>query len=1365
MYKELPLFVCSVFVSLAISNHVVCAAQSAVPIHHVAVIPQPAEMVVEDGSFSVTSSTTVVGTGKAKEEADKLVDALAPAMGFRLKLVDGKPLPEECIALALDESLKTKLSAEGYTLAVTPTRIDIRAAAPAGLFYGTQTLRQLLPVSIFSSEAVEGVQWSVPCLTITDYPRFGWRGLLIDPARHFIPVADVKHFIDAMALHKFNRLQMHLTDNEGWRIEIKKYPKLTEIGSQMDWNLRYKKGEGPRCFGFYTQDDMRELVRYAAERHITIVPEIEMPYHAGSAIVAYPEHGVNMKHLADLPLEKRWQERQGDWRPNSGLLGARPETVAFMQDILSEVIDLFPSRHIHIGGDEANLKVWTGDPEMQAMMKRFGCENAHELHSWFIRQMDAYLAKKGRRMIGWDEILQGGLAPGATVMSWRGTAGGITAARAGHDVVMAPTSHTYFDYRQAADELGLGRAVLALEKVYSFEPVPAELDAEQARHVLGGQGQLWGELIADPNRRDFMAWPRACALGEVLWSPKENRTLRRFLQRLLDHQERLTATGVQYRPLDPSLIEYATVSVENFDYFTNNWNVVGLKDYKFGSRITPNNELVLSGKTPVEIRIGANRTSLSRENPKLAMDGWMPIILVTAEDGPVTYDVTYWATPLPEVKDWHKAFDWPTESENFLNWITVKATNRSDKPVEASVELGPNPNAKAPRTPEEQRGAPVDKVHSRKHTWSWQLAPGGSAEGVARYTFFPIDDPKKYDKEDPQLWLNRTREYWQGVADRAAHIEVPCRKASEALLAAHVCQLIANDHGEVHGGEDFYDIFYPRDGAYQVMELEEAGLMESAAKAVEHYLKCQDEEGRFRGGGNQGKQLDANGQSVWTLWQYAKITGDREFLERVYPRMLRAVRWTMKARRATPSPFTGVLHAAPADGECLWAAKNHIVGYDLWNLRGMLCTADAAKTLGKTDDAEELLAEAAAYRKAIDSMWERTGLQHFPPSWETAGTHWGNTETLWPTELYARDDPRVAALSRHVREDFANGFIEGTIQWKGRGNVEAIHPYMGVYTTMADLVRGDHEQVVEDFYWYLLHSTAAHAFPEGIYYKERMAWNHTIPHVTGACNYAIMLRHMLVHEAGDELHLLSAVPDWWLGDGKQIHVERLPTHFGVMGLTVRGTKQGVVVELDPPKRNPPKRIVLTLPKSRPLVDAIENVELVTRSEQTKRWDFPTVVERYLETSDFVQPALSKPNVVSLTTGKPATCSCSLLSHPAKLANDGRSNDTGSFWATDVMQHPGDAWWQVDLKEPTTVGRVVVVGYYGDNRHYGFTVETSLDGKQWDMVADQRSNKKPSTKAGYTCCFAPRQVRYIRVSQPYNSANTGRHLVEVMAYAQ
>ena len=408
-------------------------AESSPPRGALNIIPRPAELIVGEGTFQVSRTTTVVASGRARGEADRLIETLAPAMGFELERVDDRA-GAGGIELVIDETLGEALGTEGYTLDVTSESISLRAAAEAGLFYGIQTLRQLLPVEIYSPRRVDGVAWTVPGVAITDYPRFEWRGLLIDPARHFIPVEDVKHFIEVMALHKYNRLQVHLTDNEGWRIEIEKYPELAVLGSQMDWNLRYRDGEGPRCFGYYTQDEIRELVRYAAERYITIVPEIEMPYHAGSAIVAHPELGVDMGHLAELPPAERWGNVK-HWRPKSGLLAPRPASVAFMQDVLTEVIDLFPSRFIHIGGDEANLKVWTEDLEMQALMVELGCEDAHALHSWFIRQMDSFLSERGRRMVGWDEILQGGLAPGATVMSWRGTSGGITAARAGHDVV------------------------------------------------------------------------------------------------------------------------------------------------------------------------------------------------------------------------------------------------------------------------------------------------------------------------------------------------------------------------------------------------------------------------------------------------------------------------------------------------------------------------------------------------------------------------------------------------------------------------------------------------------------------------------------------------------------------------------------------------------------------------------------------------------------------------------------------------------------------------------------------------------------------------------------------------------------------
>jgi len=639
---------------------------------------------------------------------------------------------------------------------------------------------------------------------------------------------------------------------------------------------------------------------------------------------------------------------------------------------------------------------------------------------------------------------------------------------------------------------------------------------------------------------------------------------------------------------------------EPFDYFRNSWNVIGLKDYQDGARVTPENKVMLAEKGEVRIRFGGDLSALGRAQTKTLMDGWLPIVLLAAEDGAVRYDFTLWSTPLPTARDWRKAFDWPTEGENFLNWIAVRATNRGAVAAEAKVKF-----------------EIARDTAQAEEAFAWSLAPGAHAETVVRVPFAPVDDPRAFAGEDAALWLARTREYWEGLILGAARIEVPCRKSTEALLAAHVCQLIANDHGELQGGEGFYDQFYIRDGAYQIMELEEAGLWDAAAKAIEYYLASQRPDGRFE---TQKNQFDANGQALWTLWQYYKITGDEAWLAKAYPQMRRAVDWMRKARREAPddSPFAGVLPNAPADGEYLWDGKHHIVGYDLWNLRGLLCTADAAQTLGRTDEAAELLDEAKLYRAAIDAAWERTGLAHFPPSWEKDGTHWGNTETLWPTELFDRDDSRVAALIRHAREEHGGGFIEGTIPWLGRP--DAIHPYMSAYTTMASLARGEHEQVVEDYYWYLLHSTAAHAFPEGIYYKRRFAWSHTIPHVTGASNFALMLRHMLVDERGSELHLLNAVPDWWLDEGREIRVERAPTHFGEMNLRIRGTGQGVEVEFDRPKRQPPERIVLHLPESRALVGSLEGVEVASRSDQSKRWDFATVVELYRERA----PDLFKP---------------------------------------------------------------------------------------------------------------------------------------------
>jgi hypothetical protein len=627
-----------------------------------------------------------------------------------------------------------------------------------------------------------------------------------------------------------------------------------------------------------------------------------------------------------------------------------------------------------------------------------------------------------------------------------------------------------------------------------------------------------------------------------------------------------------------------------FDYFRNSWQVIGLKDYKDGTRVTPQNELLLGDKRKLHLLLGAKQSPLGAQPMKTLLEGWLPVVLLSAEAEGVRYEITLWATPLPTVKDWPAAFDWPTEGENFLNWVKVKATGPGTGPKVAQVRFL-------------LTGGAGEQVTDR----TLPLTPGQSGEIVFQVPYLPMAQPLSLGEADAALWLGRTLEYWHGLFDKGARLEVPCEKASQTLKAAHVCQLIASDHGELHAGEGFYDEFYIRDGGYQLLELEEAGLWSAASNAVAVYLRSQRPDGRFE---SQKDQYDANGQALWTLWQYWKITGDLPWLRQAYPLMRRAADWarTVRHRAAADSPFTGLLPAAPADGEYLWDGKHHIVGYDIWNLRGLLCTADAARALGQAAEAREIENEAAAYRQAIDAAWKATGLAHFPPSWEKDGTPWGNTETLWPTELFEPDDPRVAATVTEAREHHGGGFVEGTIRWTGLANV--IHPYLSSYTTMASLLRGDHEKFAEEFYWYLLHSSASHAFPEGIFYKRRYAWGETIPHVLGAANFAFMLRHALVHERGDELHLLMGTPDWWLGEGKTIRVQDAPTHFGPMGLWVKGTDKGVEVRLDLPRRQPPKRVVLHLPTLRRPLTSLKEVEVVFRPDQSRRWDVPTVVDLY-----------------------------------------------------------------------------------------------------------------------------------------------------------
>jgi hexosaminidase len=495
------------------------------PTRVLAMVPKPTKVVVEEHDFVLIAGTTIVVAGESPELsaiAQYLVERIGPATGFRLQIQTQsfKSAPPDAIVLSLDGD--GSLGDEGYTLIATSESIRISAHKPAGVFYGVQTLRQLMPAQIESPKRVEGVKWIVPAVTMTDIPRFKWRGLLLDVCRHWRDKEFVKRYIDVLAYHKMNVLHWHLTEDQGWRIDVKKYPRLTEIGAWRD------DGRGGKYGGFYTQDDIREIVAYAKSRYITVVPEIEMPGHSTAALAAYPQYSCAGGPFA---VATKWGVFEDVY------CAGNDATFEFLEDVLSEVLELFPSRFIHIGGDEAPKDRWQACAKCQARIKTENLKDEHELQSWFIRRIDRFLTSKNRRLVGWDEILEGGLAPGATVQSWRGMDGAVAAATAGHDTIVSPTSHCYLDYSYEK---------ISTEKSYSFEPVPAQLTAEQARHVLGLEANMWAERTPLPADTDRQVWPRLCALSEVGWSDPAERTFEEFSKRLEVHLQRLKLMGVQY---------------------------------------------------------------------------------------------------------------------------------------------------------------------------------------------------------------------------------------------------------------------------------------------------------------------------------------------------------------------------------------------------------------------------------------------------------------------------------------------------------------------------------------------------------------------------------------------------------------------------------------------------------------------------------------------------------------------------------------------------------------------------------------------------------------------------------------------------
>ncbi|MGR4850232.1 beta-N-acetylhexosaminidase [Streptomyces sp. LARHCF252] len=518
-------------------------------------IPAPRDIATT--TVTATRSGEVRLTARSRLSAGTGTEGTGHWLRTALRQATGLPLHEgrelddaggDGIGLRLDP----ELGPEEYRLVSDFSGILIEGGGPAGVFWGAQTLRQLLGPDAYRRAPLSRDRvWAVPHLTIEDAPRFRWRGLMLDVARHFMPKEGVLRYLDLMAAHKLNVFHFHLTDDQGWRIEIERHPRLTEIGS---WRARTKTGhrasplwEDKPHGGYYTRDDIREIVAYAAERHITVVPEIDVPGHSQAAIAAYPELGNT--DVIDTTSLSVWDT----WGINPNVLAPTDTTLRFYEGVFEEVLELFPSEFVHVGGDECPKDQWRRSETAQARIRELGLADEDELQSWFIKHFDAWLSARGRRLIGWDEILEGGLAEGAAVSSWRGYAGGVAAARAGHDVVMCPEQQVYLDHRQAPgpeEPVPIGW-VRTLEDVYRFEPVPPELTPEEARHVLGTQANLWTEVMEDQARVDYQAFPRLAAFAEVAWSAlpaPEKRDFAGFEHRMTAHYRRLDALGVAYRP-------------------------------------------------------------------------------------------------------------------------------------------------------------------------------------------------------------------------------------------------------------------------------------------------------------------------------------------------------------------------------------------------------------------------------------------------------------------------------------------------------------------------------------------------------------------------------------------------------------------------------------------------------------------------------------------------------------------------------------------------------------------------------------------------------------------------------------------------
>ncbi|MGZ3777696.1 MAG: beta-N-acetylhexosaminidase [Mucilaginibacter sp.] len=523
----------------------------------VAIIPEPVSIIQNEGEYVLPKTIIIAGSTKPemKEVLATLKQRFSVATGAHVTVLNSAANPT--IKLVLNKTADTTIGPEGYYLSVTKKGIAIRANEPAGLFYGVQTLLQLFPKEMVSATRVNDVKWAAPCVQITDYPRFKWRGLMLDVARHFFTKQEVEHYIDNMTTYKFNLLHMHLTDDEGWRVEIKSLPRLTTVGAYNVKKVGYfgtfspPGPNEPRDYGgFYTQQDIKEIVQYAKDRFMNILPEIDVPGHSLAAVVAYPE-------LSITPGADKYSVRSGERFMNftkdgikaeidNTLCPANEKVYAFLDKVLTEMAKMFPFGYIHMGGDECAKNFWEKSDSVKALMQRENLKTQEEVQAYFEKRIEKIVESKGKKFLGWDEILEGGLAPDAIVMSWRGVKGGIQAAKMGHEVVMSPTTFAYLDYMNG-DPIMEPRvySMLRLSKVYSYNPVP---DSVNSKLIIGTQANLWTEQVYNTRHLEYMTWPRAFAVSENAWTPNARKNWNDFFGRVETHFGRLDAAQIKYAP-------------------------------------------------------------------------------------------------------------------------------------------------------------------------------------------------------------------------------------------------------------------------------------------------------------------------------------------------------------------------------------------------------------------------------------------------------------------------------------------------------------------------------------------------------------------------------------------------------------------------------------------------------------------------------------------------------------------------------------------------------------------------------------------------------------------------------------------------